>query len=102
MYSLALVSCPDVDTAATIGRTVVKERLAACATVIPGVESIYWWEEKVKESREALLLLKTRSSLFKRLEKVIAANHPYSVPEILSFKIEEGYTPYLKWIDKET
>ena len=102
MYILVLVSCPDEETAVRIGRTAVENRLAACITVIPRVKSVYRWKGQVEEADEVLLLIKTRGELFQRLEEAIVERHPYSVPEIISIRINQGHTPYLEWIKEET
>jgi periplasmic divalent cation tolerance protein len=102
MYVLVLVSCPDKGEAARIGRMAVEKRLAACATLIPEARSVYRWKGRVEEADEALLILKTREELFQRLERLVAENHPYTVPEIISLKIDEGHIPYLEWIREET
>jgi periplasmic divalent cation tolerance protein len=80
----------------------VEKRLAACATLIPEARSVYRWKGRVEEADEALLILKTREELFQRLERLVAENHPYTVPEIISLKIDEGHMPYLEWIREET
>ena len=97
-----MVSCPDKGEAARIGRMAVEKRLAACATLIPEARSVYRWKGRVEEADEALLILKTREELFQRLERLVAENHPYTVPEIISLKIDEGHMPYLEWIREET
>ncbi|MBS7645967.1 MAG: divalent-cation tolerance protein CutA [Candidatus Bathyarchaeia archaeon] len=102
MYVLVLVSCPDEGEAARIGRIAVENRLAACATVVPRTRSIYRWKGRIEEADEALLMVKTREELFRRLEKLVVENHPYSIPEIISLRIGEGHTPYLEWIREET
>ncbi|MEM2122824.1 MAG: divalent-cation tolerance protein CutA [Candidatus Bathyarchaeia archaeon] len=102
MYVLVFVSCPDEVEAARIGKMAVENRLAACATIMPKARSIYRWKGRIEEADEALLIVKTREELFRRLEKLVVENHPYSLPEIVSLRIDEGYTPYLEWIREET
>ena len=99
--SLVLVSVPRGKTAAVLARLLLKKRLAACVTIVRGAESFYWWEGRVQKSRESLLLIKTTRSLFPRLKKAIVAVHPYSVPEIIALNIQDGWEPYLRWINKE-
>lgn len=100
--TLVYVTASDADEAARIGRAVVEERLAACANVVPGVSSIYWWEGKVDESREASLILKTRSDLVKELTTRIKALHSYTVPCVVALPIDDGNPDFLNWIVRET
>ncbi len=95
---VVLITAPSQEKAAELGRAVVEERLAACASLVPGIRSIYRWEGKVCEDAEVLLIVKTRRERFERLEARVKALHPYSVPEIIALPIEAGHAPYLKWI----
>jgi len=79
----------------------VSKRLAACVQILPGLESHYRWKGKQEASKEVLLIIKTRTSLYKPLEKAILKHHPYEVPEILCLPITRGSKSYLNWIDKE-
>ncbi len=98
---LVLVTGPDADQAATLAKTMVEERLAACGNVIPGLRSIYRWQGVVKDDPEALLLLKTTPDSYAALEKRIQELHPYEVPEILAFPSAHGLAGYLQWVSDE-
>jgi periplasmic divalent cation tolerance protein len=100
--AVVLVSCPSAEKAAEIARVLVEERLAACATVVPSVRSIYRWEGKVQEEAEALLLAKTEARRFEDLRRRVLALHPYEVPEVLALPVEAGHRPYLDWIAEST
>jgi periplasmic divalent cation tolerance protein len=71
-------------------------------TVGRAARSFYWWEGKICGEKECLLLIKTKASLFGRLEKRIKEIHSYTVPEIIALPIEKGSAEYLGWLDKET
>ena len=88
--------------ALSIGRTVVGERLAACANVLDGMTSIYWWERSVQESDEASLILKTRGELVERLTARIRELHSYECPCVVAMPIAAGNPAYLEWISQET
>lgn len=85
--------------ASRIGRTLVAERLVACATMIPGVESIYEWQGKTELARETLLLLKTDAEHIAALEERLHALHSYDTPEFLVLSVEAGSASYLGWIE---
>ncbi len=95
---VVLVTTPSHSDAADIARTLVSERLAACVNIIPGIRSIFYWDEKVQDETETLMLIKSSSDLFSELKKRIIMMHPYSVPEIVSINIQEGHNDYLNWI----
>jgi periplasmic divalent cation tolerance protein len=85
-----------------IAKTLVEKRLAACAQVIGPIRSTYWWKGKIEEADEWLCLMKTRTDLYKQLEKTLRAIHPYEVPEITAVGLVEGIESYLRWIEEET
>ena len=99
---LALSTAPDGDTAATIARTLVEERLIACANLVPGLTSVYRWQGEVHSDAEVLLLMKTRRDLLPRLKERLPALHPYEVPELVVAAVEDGLEPYCRWVLDET
>jgi periplasmic divalent cation tolerance protein len=95
---VVFVTTPSEEEATRMSRSLVEARLVACANVLPRVRSIFRWEGKVTEEQESLIVLKTRSSLMKPLEKAIKKMHSYSVPEIIAIPIAQGSAEYLSWI----
>lgn len=101
-FSIALVTAPDTKTARNLARAALKARLIACANVIPAVESHYWWLGKIQQSREVLLLLKTRHPSMRALERLILKLHPYDTPEFVVIPIRSGNRKYLAWLAEST
>jgi len=101
-YCCVLSTAPNIKKARFLAGLLVSKRLAACVQILPGLESHYCWRGKKETSKEVLLIIKTRVSLYKLLEQSICKNHPYEVPEIVCLPIAQGYAKYLKWIDGET
>ena len=97
-YQLVLCTCPDKDTAQTIAKNLIDQNLAACVNILPGIESVYSWQGERQSSLEHLLLIKTTSAAYDKLEKTITALHPYELPEVIAVTIENGNAGYLKWI----
>ncbi|OHB75814.1 MAG: cation tolerance protein CutA [Planctomycetes bacterium RBG_16_59_8] len=97
-YVAVLCSCGGKAEARRLARTIVREKLGACVSVIPSVASVYRWKGKVEESRESLLLIKTTRSLFRKLERRLREIHSYEVPEIIALPIAAGSAPYLRWL----
>jgi len=96
------VTAPSREQALAIGRTVVEERLAACANVIDGGASVYWWQGMLEEASEAVLILKTRVELIERLTARIEDLHPYECPCVVALPIAAGNRGYIDWIAAET
>jgi periplasmic divalent cation tolerance protein len=90
------------EAAATIARTLVGERLAACANLLPGVQSFYWWEGALQEDGEAVLVLKTRADLVSQAVDRIKEIHPYQCPCIVVLPVVGGNPAFLAWISAET
>lgn len=100
--TITFVTCKDRRQAAAIARSLVKEKLAACVNVVPGVTSIYRWEGRVEEAREVLLVIKSRRALSKRLVARVRALHSYEVPEVVTIPIAAGNPAYLRWVREST
>ena len=95
---LVLTTCASPGEASKLARALVEERLAACATLIPGVQSIYHWEGAIETSTETLLLLKTGPDQLAALETRLHALHSYKTPEFLVLDVEAVSRPYLEWL----
>lgn len=100
--TISFVTCKDRRQATAIAKALVTEKLAACVNIVGGVASIYAWEGKVEEGREVMLLIKSRSSLSKRLTARVRALHSYSVPEVVTIPIASGNPDYLRWVREST
>ena len=99
---VVFVTAPDPDTAAVIGRTLVEERLIACANIVPGIRSIYRWEGQVADEPEVLLVLKTRASRCAAVAARVKALHPYALPEVVALPVVDGSEAYLDWVLAES
>jgi periplasmic divalent cation tolerance protein len=95
---LVLSTFPDAATARRIGRELVEQRCAACANILPQLESIYWWEKKVESANETIVFLKTTADRYAALETTLKQLHPYEVPEIIALPVEQGLPEYLRWV----
>jgi periplasmic divalent cation tolerance protein len=94
---VVLVTAPEMKTARRLARLAVEQRLAACANLIGGVESHYWWQEKIETAREVVILFKTSRRLLPVLEKLILQQHPYDTPEFLVLSPNAGTRRYMLW-----
>ena len=92
----------DAAEAQRIGRAVVEERLAACANVIDGVRSVYWWQDAVQEAGEAVLVLKTTDDRLGALIARVKDLHSYDCPCIEALPVVAGNQGFLDWVANET
>jgi len=95
---LALCTCPDQATAETLAEGLVGIGLAACVNIVPGLVSIYRWENQVEQADEVLMLIKTTTARLPDLTAYIEQQHPYDVPEVIASPIAAGLPAYLDWV----
>jgi periplasmic divalent cation tolerance protein len=102
MVSLIYSTTDAIETAKTIARVLVKEKLVACVHIIPKIESIYRWQGKIEETNEYILLAKTSERNVQKTIQKIRSLHPYEVPEIIVFPPVGGLKEYLDYVEEET
>ncbi len=95
---VVLVTGPDEATLISIAEDIVGEGLAACMNVVPGVRSVYRWNDAVETGQEALGIIKTTKSAVPALERRVLALHPYNTPEFLVLSVDSGNPAYVGWI----
>lgn len=98
MFSIIYITAGDLAEARKIGRILVEEHLAACANLFP-ISSIFRWKGNIDEASEFGIIVKTRTDKVKDIEKRVKGIHSYEVPCIVSFKIDDGSSDYLEWIN---
>jgi periplasmic divalent cation tolerance protein len=99
MYIIVFVTTKNKIEAKKIAHGLLHDKLIACANIVDGVQSLFWWQGKIDSAREALLILKTKKTLFKKLAVKIKALHSYQTPEIIVLPIVAGDSNYLEWIN---
>jgi periplasmic divalent cation tolerance protein len=99
---LAFSTFPEIETARRIARQLVAENLAACANIIPAVESIYRWQDKIENAHETLVFFKTTADRYDAFQDKLKSLHPYEVPEIICLRIAHGLPEYLRWVGENT
>lgn len=101
-HCLVYVTAADAAEAQRIGRTVVEERLAACANLLGGMQSIYQWKGRICEDSEVAMILKTSGVRKNELVARIRELHSYETPCVVCLPITDGNPDFLSWIDRET
>ena len=99
---VVLVAVSNQKEAVRIGEGMVNARLAACANIITGIQSIYHWKGRVVKAKEVLLILKTTRPRYPSLERAIKSMHTYETPEIIALPVKDGFEQYIGWVCNET
>ncbi len=99
---LVYSTAPDIEIARQIARVLVDEKLAACVSLLPSMQSVYRWQGKVEEAQETYIMIKTKRSCFSLLSERLQTLHPYELPEIVCISVKDGLPGYLQWIGEET
>jgi len=97
-YYIFFVTVPNFEEGNKIAHLLIENKLAACVNIIPNLTSIYWWEGKIEENNELLLVIKTTGKNCGPIIQKIGEIHSYSNPECVAYKIEKGSKKYLDWI----
>jgi periplasmic divalent cation tolerance protein len=95
---VVLITASSGREARAIAQAVVREKLAACVNIVPGVRSLYWWKGKIESASEHLMVLKTQKTKVPALIRRVRALHSYTVPEVLALPVAKGHGPYLRWV----
>ncbi len=97
---IVLVTAPSREEAEKIVQRLLEEKLIACANIISPLHSLFWWQGKIDQAQEHLILMKTRRDLFEKLTEIVKSLHSYTVPEIIAIPIIEGSADYLAWLNE--
>jgi periplasmic divalent cation tolerance protein len=96
---VVLTTCDSEEQARELARRLVERRVSACVNILAKAQSIYRWKDKVEESAEWLLVIKSRRDMFTVLRAEIEKLHTYDVPEIVALPVVDGSESYLEWLD---
>ena len=95
---LALSTFPGAEIARRISNQLVSERFAACANILPSVESIYRWKGKIELGNETFVFFKVSEDRQSAFQDKLRSLHPYDVPEIIFVPVASGLSEYLQWV----
>lgn len=99
-HLVILVTAPNLKQARKLAQAALNQKLAACANLVPKLESHYWWQGKLETSEEVLILFKTTKNRVSTLKKLVLDLHPYETPEFVALPIQQGSRSYLEWIEE--
>ena len=101
-FIVIFVTAKDAAEAQRISRGLLEKKLIACANIVSSVNSFFWWEGKIDQSAEALVIMKSQKRCFPKIVSAVKKIHSYSVPEIIALPIVDGSRDYLDWIKAST
>jgi periplasmic divalent cation tolerance protein len=99
---IVLTTAGSPQEAEKIARALVERRLAACVNIIPQIQSVYRWKEKIEQETEWLLIIKTRLNIFDSVRDAIKELHSYDLPECVMLDVSDGSEAYLNWVSENT
>lgn len=102
MVYFCYITCKDAHQAKHIGKTLVTQRLAACANILPQMTSFYHWQGELQEDQEAVLICKTSAEQLDALTEAVKALHSYELPCVIALPVQHGNAAYLHWILAES
>ena len=100
MYLVIFVTAKNLKEAKRIAKKLLEQKIVACVNIISGVQSFFWWQGRIDQSKEVLLILKSKKNLIKKIVHTVKSLHSYSLPEIIALPIVDGYKDYLDWIEE--
>ena len=101
-FQIIYITTTNLKEAEKIASYLLEKKLCACANIIDGMTSMFFWNGKVQKEKETLLLVKTRGELLEEIIKVVKKKHSYECPCIISFPIKDGNRDFLDWIETST
>ncbi len=100
-YIVLLITAANIAEAQRISRRLLQQKKAACVNIVSGVDSLFWWNDKLNSAHESLMVVKTKARLLPEIINLVKQEHSYAVPEIIALPVIGGNPDYLAWLDKE-
>lgn len=100
-FAVILITTSQDEESQLIARVLLEQKVAACVSIIPQVNSLFWWQKSIEQESESLLVVKTRIELIDEIIRLVKEVHSYDVPEIIAIPIIGGNHDYLEWVDGE-
>lgn len=101
-YCIINCTASNKEEAIKISKYLVQNKLIACCNIVSSVTSVYSWKDQINEDNEVLMIMKTKTSLYKKVEKEIKNLHSYETPEIICIPVTDGSLDYLAWVKEQT
>lgn len=102
MQLVIFCTTKDKDEAQSLSKYLLEANLCACVNIAESISSLFMWNGGMQSENECLMVIKTSSRVYDKLEEMIKKYHSYDVPEIIAIPIIKGSKEYLNWIEEET
>ncbi len=99
--AFAYITCKDTEEAERIGAALVEERFAACVNILPGMQSMYWWDGAIQKESEVVMIAKTRMQIANQFIDRVKELHSYEVPCVILLPILKGTSEFIHWVEAE-
>jgi periplasmic divalent cation tolerance protein len=99
---VVLMTAPSSAVAEELADRLVQAHVAACVSILPGIRSVYRWQGRLERSDELQLFVKTTRDRIDATRTIVAAVHPFEVPELMVLPVVDGLPAYLSWVVDET
>lgn len=100
MHIVIFITTSGKKEARRVATGIIKNKLAACVNIVDKIESFFWWQGKIDNAKEVLLIVKSNKQKLNKIIRLVKSLHSYDVPEIIALPVTGGYKPYLRWIDE--
>ena len=100
-FYFVYITTANIADARKIGEVLVEEKLAACANILPQMESIYRWKGAIERENEVVLIAKTRDNLLESLTNRVLELHPYECPCVVGIPVNGGHDGYFSWLNEQ-
>jgi len=97
-YIVIFITTATLKEAQQISKVLLERKKVACVNIVPRVDSLFWWQDKLDSAQESLLIVKTKPSLLNEVTTLVKKIHSYDTPEIIALPIVGGNQDYLEWI----
>lgn len=95
------VTTKDTEEARFIGKHLVQSQLAACVNIFDQMNSLYVWDGKLQDDREAVMIAKTTEAKVPSVIETVRQLHSYECPCVLALPVSDGNPDFFAWIYKQ-
>ena len=95
--AILYLTCADDNEANKISKVLLKKKLIVCAKKV-SVSSSFFWEARVNQAQEVVLLLETEERLFAEIEQEIKKLHSHKVFVLFSIPITKAAKGIKEWM----
>ena len=96
---LLFLPCADDKEASKIAKMLLDNKLVACVKRIP-IESAYFWQGKVKQDHETLLILESVEEKYDEIEEEVRKIHSYETFVLTAIPVVKYSEGVKEWLEE--